>query len=58
MACSKPQEPQELQRRKHSKFLKERSESTSSDVKAVTVKQTTHSSKQVPSVKVLKSNRM
>ena len=35
--------------RKHSKFLKEQSESTSSDAKAVTVKQTTHSSKQVPS---------
>ena len=34
---------------KHSKFLKERSESTSSDAKGVTVKQTTHSSKQVPS---------
>ena len=34
-------------RRKHSKFLKEQSESRSSDVKAATVKQTTHSSKQV-----------
>ena len=34
-------------RRKHSKFLKELSESTSSDAKAATVKQTTHSSKQV-----------
>ena len=33
--------------RKHSKFLKEQSESTSSDAKAATVKQTTHSSKQV-----------
>ena len=33
-------------RRKHSKFLKEQSESTSSDAKAATVKQTTHSSKQ------------
>ena len=34
-------------RRKHSKFLKEQSESRSSDAKAATVKQTTHSSKQV-----------
>ena len=34
-------------RRKHSKFLKEQSESTSSDAEAATVKQTTHSSKQV-----------
>ena len=33
-------------RRKHSKFLKEQSESTSSDAKAATVKQTTPSSKQ------------
>ena len=34
-------------RRKHSKFLKEQSESTSSDAKAATVMQTTHSSQQV-----------
>ena len=34
-------------RRKHSKFLKEQSESTSSDAKAAMVKQTAHSSKQV-----------
>ena len=33
--------------RKHSKFLKEQSESTSLDAKAATVKQTTYSSKQV-----------
>ena len=36
----------DLLRRKHRKFLKEQSESTSSDAKAATVKQTTHSSKQ------------
>ena len=37
-------------RRKQSKFLKEQSESTSSDAKAATVMQTTHSSQQVLSI--------